>query len=382
MSGPIIRTRDGVRETAPAKGPGQTMTAPYRLACIGAARMASWFDDIQRERAQRDGGRSLEWVPGSIASVCAALNRVELVAVCDLQADRVQEMQARWGVPAGYTDYRTMLDREQPDMVAIVTSYGSTHAALAAAVAETKGIRAIYCEKPIATSMAEADRITAACERHGVRYSCAHVFRWNARYRQALDWIRDGAIGEVRSITCRGMGALLHSGTHQADALAGLAGDADLEWAFGVVDAPHHRPQAGWAALDPPGGGYVRLRNGVDFLLDGRSPGPRVVHVSGTQGMICLWNDLREVQLWQRPPGSAGDLVPGAILAPPQPQSYALIQMTELRDVLDHGGRASCDEVKAARALEMVLGLHLSHRAGGCKVSFPLQQRDFGVDTA
>lgn len=362
------------------------MTAPYRLACIGAARMASWFDDIQRERAQRDGGRSLEWVPGSIASVCAALDNVELVAVCDLQMARVEEMQARWGVGAGYTDYREMLEREHPDVVAIVTSYGSTHAALAAAVAETEGVRAIYCEKPIATSMAEADRITAACERHGVRYSCAHVFRWNARYRQALDWIRDDAIGEVRAITCRGMGTLLHSGTHQADALAGLAGDADLEWAFGVVDAPHDRPRADRAALDPPGGGYVRLRNGVDLLMDGRSPGPRVLQVSGTHGMICLWNDLREVQLWQCPSGStslgsSGDFVPGPILAPPQPQSYALTQMAELLDVLDHGGRASCDEVKAARALEMVLGLHLSHRAGGCKVAFPLQQRHFGVDT-
>jgi hypothetical protein len=55
--------------------------------------------------------------------------------------------------------------------------------------------------------------------------------------------------------------------------------------------------------------------------------------------------------------------------------------MAELLDVLDHGGRASCDEVKAARALEMVLGLHLSHRAGGSRVAFPLQERDFGVDT-
>ena len=41
------------------------MSKVYRVACIGASRMASWFDDIQRERATKDDGRSREWVPGA-----------------------------------------------------------------------------------------------------------------------------------------------------------------------------------------------------------------------------------------------------------------------------------------------------------------------------
>ena len=55
--------------------------------------------------------------------------------------------------------------------------------------------------------------------------------------------------------------------------------------------------------------------------------------------------------------------------------------MEELVDALDNGGTTSCNEVQAARALEMVLGLHLSHQAGGARVAFPLQDRAFGVDT-
>ena len=40
-----------------------------------------------------------------------------------------------------------------------------------------------------------------------------------------------------------------------------------------------------------------------------------------------------------------------------------------------------CDDVRAARALEMMLALHLSHRSGGARVPLPLTDRDFGVDT-
>jgi len=111
----------------------------YRVACIGAARMGSWFDDIQRERVRQGGDHPLEWIPGAIASVCAALDRVELIAVCDLKSELVEQMRARWNIPSGYTDFREMLARERPDIVAIVTSYGSTHAALAAAVAGGDG---------------------------------------------------------------------------------------------------------------------------------------------------------------------------------------------------------------------------------------------------
>jgi predicted dehydrogenase len=358
------------------------MNQAYRVACIGASRMASWFDDVMRERGARDGGRSLEWVPGAIASVCRAVARLELVAVCDLQPELVAQMQRRWSIPAGYTDWREMVERERPDIVAIVTSYGSTHARLAAGVAETGLVRAIYCEKPIATSMAEADRIIAACQRHHVVFTCAHVFRWNARYRQALAWIRDGAIGEVRAITCSAMGSLLHSGTHQADAMAGLAGDVDPEWAFGTVDVDPGLPQDQWPVMDPPGGGFIQMTNGVQLLMEARSPGPRTFQVSGSKGKIVLWNDLRQVQLWRRHDDPAiVDLVPEPLRSPPQERSYAVAQFEELIDVLDRGGQTSCDEVKASRALEMVLGLHLSHRAGGTKVRFPLEDRIFGVDT-
>ena len=126
----------------------------------------------------------------------------------------------------------------------------------------------------------------------------------------------------MRSVVCNGMGALLHSGTHQADAAAGLAGDAELEWASGWADVAPDLPPDQWPQRDPVGGGYAQLANGVHLLFDGRAPGPRVFQVNGTQGTVYLYNDLRQVQFWRRAaePG-VGDLVAGPMQAPTQQKS-------------------------------------------------------------
>jgi predicted dehydrogenase len=353
----------------------------YRVACIGASRMGSWFDDTMRARAATEGGRWLEWIPGSVAAVCQAVEQTELVAVCDLDQALVQQTQARWDIPAGYADFREMIERERPDIVAIVTSWGSTHAEIAAAVAETGLVRGISCEKPIGASMAQADRVVDACRRHGVVFSCSHVGRWNPRYRLAQRWIAEGAIGEVRAITCSAMGNLLHFGTHHTDAMVGLAGDADPEWAFGVVEPPPALPETDWRVADPVGGGYIKLKNGVHLLMEGVSPFPRSYQVTGTAGKICLWNDMQQVQVWRKGEQAGGGLVPGPLQSPPATPSYAWRQMAELIDVLEHGGQTSCNEVGAARALEMALALRLSHDRGGVRVPFPIDDRTLTVDS-
>ena len=344
--------------------------------------MGSWADDSASTDIAA-GRPKPEWIPNAIAPVCAAAQRANLVAVCDLKRDLVERMQERWRIAAGYADFREMIEVERPDIVTIVTRYASTHAEIAAAVAESGYVRGIYCEKPMATSMAEADRIVAACRLHSVFYSCAYVYRWNARFRHVRAWIADGAIGEVRSISCHGMGALLHMGTHQADVMAGLDGDSEPDWAIGVVDVPPGVPQSEWPKSDPPGSGLIQMKTGTQLLIDGRSPRPRTYQVSGTEGRILIWNDFREVQLWRAREGAArADLMAEPMVSPAQEKSPTFLQFEELADALDRGAAISCDAHAAARTLEMMLGLHLSHQEGGARVRFPLANRTFGVDTA
>ena len=346
----------------------------YRVACIGAARMGSWFDDIQRERAQRDGGRSLEWVPGAVASVCQAIARVELVAVCDLDPELVQRLRERWDIPAGYTDYREMIERERPDIVAIVTSWGSTHGEIAAAVAETGLVRGIYCEKPIGASMAQA-----RADRRGLPGTgwCSTPAPTSSAGTPATAWrsagSRRGPSGRCGPSPAAPWAPCCTPGRTRWTPCSDWPATPSRSGPWAWWRRRPGVPQARLAGAGPAGGGYVRLRNGVDLLMDGRSPGPRVFQVSGTAGKMVLWNDVRQVQLWQAVPGAGRpDLAPGPLETPaPAPQ---------LRRDADGGadrraGRAGptgCDEVRAARALEVVLGLHLSHQRNGERVPFPL----------
>jgi predicted dehydrogenase len=104
----------------------------------------------------------------------------DLGAVCDLNPAVLDRFFDRVGVPRGaireYTDYREMLDRERLDVVSIATpdDYHTEPVCDAAAA----GVKGIFCEKPLASSLHDADRIIATVERYGVKMSVDHTCSW------------------------------------------------------------------------------------------------------------------------------------------------------------------------------------------------------------
>ena len=93
--------------------------------------------------------------------------RVGVVAACAPGAASRDAFGARWGVAAGsrYADYEAMLAREDLGLVSVCT-HAALHAPVAIAAAAA-GVRGVLCENAVATSLAEADAVLAACARHG-----------------------------------------------------------------------------------------------------------------------------------------------------------------------------------------------------------------------
>jgi len=83
--------------------------------------------------------------------------RVELAAITDSNQEALNEVGAAWGVAEEhrYLDFRALLDQEHPDIVSICSWHGQ-HAPMTIAAAARKP-KAILCEKPMATSLREAD---------------------------------------------------------------------------------------------------------------------------------------------------------------------------------------------------------------------------------
>jgi UDP-N-acetyl-2-amino-2-deoxyglucuronate dehydrogenase len=119
----------------------------------------------------------------------------EVVALADPSAQRraaVAEALGGTGY-AGYDDWRDMFARERLDVAIIALPHHLREAAIADAAAA--GVH-ILCEKPLAMTLDEIDRITRCTEQAGVRLGVMHNWRYSADQQAALDAIRAGRIGD------------------------------------------------------------------------------------------------------------------------------------------------------------------------------------------
>ena len=349
------------------------MATLLRAGIIGTARVGSWYDDLLAETPGQ--------IPSSHAGCYAAHPKTVLIAGSDLDPERLRKFGERWGVAPEhrYADYREMLARERLDVVSVTTSWGHDHAAILPVVAKS-GVKGIFAEKPLATSMAEANEIVRLVQSHGVKLVCAYYRRYNPRYHALRRLIDSGAVGRLLSITAIGVSNLMHAGTHYADIMAYLAGDPEPAWAWGRIESIPADAKSPTAKVDPLGSGYVEHTNGVRFFLEGVSSGAVSFVVSGTEGKLVAMNDARDVEVWKKP-ATGRWLDREALDLDAQTRSPALTALENLVESSETGREPACSERHAARAMEYCLALHASHRRGGCRVDFPLADLDLSVDT-
>ena len=153
-------------------------------------------------------------------------NHLELAAVCDVKPEAMETLLAKHGLEKDtsirrYTDYREMIEAEQPTLAAIATESG-IHAEIAL-YCIAHGVNVII-EKPMAMSMADADAIVEAAQAHHVKVCACHQNRFNPAVQA---WRRAGSASSptapsmcagtgTRAITTRPPGAALGPRTEAA----------------------------------------------------------------------------------------------------------------------------------------------------------------------
>lgn len=165
------------------------------------------------------------------AQACLAEPGVSLVAGCDVVESQRQTWGDAYGVPVTslYADYETMYDRERPDVV-IICTHGNVHAAPTIAAAQ-RGIH-VFCEKPPALNLREADSMLAACDAAGVKLAINHIKRGSNGNVIAQRIIAEGTIGTPYLLRGEAKGQrwagseMMEMGTHLFDWLRYFAGDA------------------------------------------------------------------------------------------------------------------------------------------------------------
>ena len=148
--------------------------------------------------------RTLRWgllgtarITRSIIPALRAAAGHELTAVASRSAEKAAAHAKQWDIPRAITSYEAMLADPDIDIVYIPLP-NHLHAEWTIKAAEAG--KHVLCEKPIALTVEEVDRITAAATRHGVVVAEAFMYRHHPQTMMLKQLVGEGAIGELRFI--------------------------------------------------------------------------------------------------------------------------------------------------------------------------------------
>ena len=129
--------------------------------------------------------------------------RVVPFAVADVNEHAVSATRERYGIPHGFTDYKRML-AELPDIDAVsVCTPNCFHAEHAIAALEAG--KHVLVEKPMATTVADAERMRVAAVASGKQLVVGFQQRFDPKVRMIRRHIEDGAFGKVMYVRAQAL---------------------------------------------------------------------------------------------------------------------------------------------------------------------------------
>jgi predicted dehydrogenase len=215
---------------------------------------------------------------------------LDLVGACDVQEAARETARTQAGVPAAelFADAENMISRLRPELVVVATTAPS-HAALVCAAA-ANGARAILCEKPMAVSLAQCDRMIEACKASGMRLAVNHQMRFMEQYTVAKAIVQEQSFGGLASVSVvAGNFGMANNGSHYFEMFRFMTDEQPATVAawFSAERVPNPRG----VEFDDRGGA-VRLTtaSGKRFYMDASADQGHGIHVTyaGRNGRLDI----------------------------------------------------------------------------------------------
>ena len=214
-------------------------------------------------------------------------NNLEIVAVCDIKEEKMEELLAKYGLEKDtsikrYTDYQKMIEELKPELASIATESG-IHAEIALNCIE-RGVN-LRIEKPMAMSIEDADKIIDLAEKKNVKVSACHQNRFNVAIQKLRKALEDGRFGKLshgsihvrwnrnagyyEQAPWRGTweqdgGALMNQCIHGIDLLRWMMGD-EIEEIYGATRQQFHD----YLEAEDVGMAVIKFRNGAIGTIEG-----------------------------------------------------------------------------------------------------------------
>lgn len=262
------------------------------------------------------------------------------------------KVQANLGKPSvdikGYGLYRELLERSDIDAV-VIASPDHWHAQMA--VDAAKAGKDIYCEKPLASTIAEGRAMVDAARKYKRVFQTGSMQRSSFNFRQAVELVRNGLIGEVKEVNVSIGGPVKQCDLPTMPIPAGLNWDQwvgpSLYRGYNPVLAPSLTDEdwAGWRWYRDFGGGYIcdwgaHMFDIVQWALDMDNSGPVLftppkdptathglsfVYKNGIKVNHVLWGEHNAIQFI----GTKGKIEVSRSFIRTNPENLASLKMTQ-----------------------------------------------------
>ena len=325
------------------------------------------------------------------ARCIAELENAHLAAVCDIVEAKANLLAETY--PADiYVDYHELLQREDIDIVNILTPSG-LHAEVGIAAANAG--KHIIVEKPMDVSLSKADALIEACRQAGVKLCCISQHRFDFAMQDLKQAIEVGMLGTLNfcgaytqwyrsqsyydsgdwrgTWALDGGGALMNQSIHYVDLLQYVMGPVEEVYALTGTRA-HTRIEVEDIAI-----ATLRFRSGAVGVIEGMTlayPGFCArLEVFGTDGGVIIENDqvkdwqLRSGEKYDRPPADE-HLIVGTTSADIWHHSHRR-QIADMMQAVWEDREPLCNGPEGRKPLEIILAIYRSAHTHQ-PVQFPL----------
>ena len=327
----------------------------------------------------------------------AQANGLDIVAVSDVLLEKMDEKKQKFNLGDStrtYKDYREMLDKEQPELVAICTESGK-HAAIALDCIDAGSH--VIIEKPIALSLADADEIIRRAKEKGVKVCANHQNRFNKaiqKIRDALEKKRFGKMfyGTAHIRWCRDKnyyaqapwrgtweqdgGALMNQCIHNIDLLRWMMGD-EVDEVVGMTDRLNHP----YIDCEDLGIALVKFTNGSYGIIEGTTDVypqnlEETIYLFGEKGTVKAGGqsvNLLEEWRFSDALDNPEEVLRECSEAPPNIYGFGHTALyANMIDAIQKNREPYVNGEAGRRALELVLAIYKS-AAEGKPVKLPLK---------
>ena len=339
----------------------------YKAGIVGCGRIGSEFDDDPKRK-----------YIATHAGAYSAVKETKLIAAADLNEKKLKKCGEKWKIPSLYSDYNEMLEKEDIDILSVCT-WNSTHFDIVKKAVES-GVKAIFCEKPIAGTLSNANQMVEICNKNNVILQINHQRRFCPFHQKIGDFINNGRMGKIQQISFFYTTGIANTGSHVFDLLRFFFGDVD--W---VMSFPSENQSPNLS--DPNFDGLLRFKNNVfctihacaikNFLIFemdivGEKGRLRITH----SGFDLDFYKIRDSnlfsgykELYRCEPPIDKDL----------PRDFMINGVNHLVECLENTKQSISSGEDGLRALELICAFHESAKEDGKKIYLPLKESNVQI---